>query len=112
MRGGIAADLAELLFEEREIVRERLEELLGVQRREDHATVDLHVAPPRHDAPEVDDELARRMNDVREINILTLRDRVVEGDADGLLLLLIIHGGLVQPSWRRGEFLGGSRRAG
>ena len=61
---------------------QRLEELLGVQRRHDHPAVDLHVRLPRYDPPQVDDELTRRMDDIREVDVLPLRDLVVQDDAD------------------------------
>src|SRR5947207_2562682 len=62
----VDADLAELRLVQPDVVRQRLEELLGVQRGGDHAAVDLHVRTAGHDAPEVDHELARGVNDVRE----------------------------------------------
>src|SRR5438094_8453113 len=85
----VNADLPELLLEEGDVVREGLEELLGVERGHDDAAVDLDVGLPRHDAPEVDDELARRVDDVREVDVFALRDGVVEHDPD--LLLLFFH---------------------
>src|SRR3954453_16817869 len=93
-RGAVDADLAELLLENGDVLRECLEQLLGVQRRHDHAAVNLHVLPARNDAPEIDHEFARRMNDVREVDVLPLRDGVVEGDADGGLYLLV-HGATI-----------------
>src|SRR4051795_8474802 len=93
-RGAVDADLAELLLEDGDVLRQRLEQLLGVQRRHDHAAVNLHVLTPGNDAPEVDHKFARRMNDVREIDVLPLRDGVIEGDADGGLYLLV-HGATI-----------------
>src|SRR5438105_3354053 len=89
LRGArLDADLAELLLEQRDVVRECLQELLRVQRSENHATVDLHVRPAWYDAAEIDDELAGRVNDVGEIHVFALRDLIVECDANRLLLLI------------------------
>src|SRR5213082_3156239 len=85
----VDADLPEFLLEEGDVVREGLEELLGVQGGHDDAAVDLDVGLARHNTPEVDDELARRMDDVREVDVLALRHGVVEHDPD--LLLLFFH---------------------
>src|ERR1700686_1190781 len=93
------ANLAEFLLVERNVVGESLEELLRVQRRHDHAAVDLHVRASGHDASQIDDELARRMNDVREIDVLPLGNVVVQSDADRLLLLLLVHGGSMGRCW-------------
>src|SRR2546423_13978749 len=96
-RRAVDADLAELLLEDGDVLRQRLEQLFGVERRHDHAAVHLHVLPAGNDAPEVDHELARRMNDVREVDVLPLRHGVVEGDANGGLYLLV-HGATIP--WR------------
>src|SRR3954471_22292507 len=93
-RRAVRADLAVLLLKDGDVLRQRLEQLLRVQRRHDHAAVDLHLRPPRNDPPEVDYEFAGRMNDVREVDVLPLRDGVVEGDAEGGLYLLV-HGATI-----------------
>src|ERR1700737_1727761 len=72
------ADLAELLLVERDVVREGFQELLGVQRSHDGPAVDLHVWTPGNDPAQVDHELAGRMDDVREVDVLTLRAVVIE----------------------------------
>src|SRR5262249_57468492 len=92
LRRRVDADLAELRLVQPDVVRQRLEQLLGVQRRGEDATVDLHVGAARYDAAEVDDELAWRMNDVREIDVLALPDVVVDCDADRPFLpFLFVH---------------------
>src|SRR5690349_24797676 len=58
-----------------------------MHRRHDHAALDLHVRTAGHDAAEVEDEFAGRMDDVREVDVLALRGRVIESDADGLGIL-------------------------
>ena len=63
-----------------------------MERRHDRPAVDFHVRSSGNDAAQVNHEFTGRMDDVREVDVLTLRDVVIERDANRLLLrLLLIH---------------------
>ena len=56
---------------------------------------DLHLRAPRYDAPEVEDELGRVMQDVGEVDVMPLGGGLIDGHLKGNRLVLA-HGGSLQ----------------
>src|ERR1017187_7244763 len=80
----IGADRAERLLVEGHVLGESIEELLGVHGRREDTRQDADVAAARHDAPEVEDELGWVVDDVREVHVNAVCDRVVDRELKSL----------------------------
>ena len=68
----VGADLPVAALVELDVLLQGAEELLGVIRRREHAGQHLDVGPAGHRAPEVEDELGRIVEDVREVDVVPL----------------------------------------
>jgi hypothetical protein len=84
-------------------VSERVEELLGVDGCRQDSRENPHVVPAWNDPAKIDDELRAVMDDVREVEIMTEGDLLVDRDLElglGLLRFLrgISHSGTFQAS--------------
>src|SRR5450759_5010063 len=74
----IGTDRAERLLVDGHVLGEGIEKLLGVHGRREDTRQDADVAAARHDAPEVEDELGWVVDDVREVHVNAVCDRVVD----------------------------------
>src|SRR5450759_528027 len=75
-------DGAKGLLVQRDVLRQGIQELLGMERGGQDTGKDADVRPPGHDAAEVDHELRGVVDDVREIDVDARRDALVDRELE------------------------------